>query len=96
MTKNPTIIMTWKTLGHDFHVPHLVGIADGKRLAVAAVTVFLDQVRHDFDGFTRRAAAFQGDKHQADLVHNAGGVNEIFAATESGLAESDLIFIDIT
>ena len=76
----------WRiALGHDLHVPDLIGVADAERLAVTAVAIFINQVGHHLDGFTCRSATFQGDEHQAAVIDDARGIHQFLAASEGGL-----------
>ena len=84
-----------RALGHHLHIPHLIGVADGERLAIAAIAVFFHQIGHDLDGVTGRGAALEGDKHEATVVDDAVGVHQFFAAAEGGLAEGHLVLVDI-
>ena len=82
--------------GHDFHVPHFVGIADAERLAVTSIAILLHQVGHHFDGFSGRLAALQSDEHEAAVVDDACRVHQLLATAKGGLTKGHLKFIDIT
>ncbi|MBQ5434966.1 MAG: PD40 domain-containing protein, partial [Bacteroidales bacterium] len=79
----------------DFHDPGLFRVGDRERLAFGGVAVFGQQVADRGDGFPGGAGALEREVDQRAVVDQAVGIGQPFAAAEGGLADDELVFIDV-
>ena len=91
----PHYFLAAGTLPHHLHNPSLVGVADGKCLAAGAITIGLHQACHHLDGLSRGLGTLQGDINEAAVIYQSRGVYHLWPSAIGGLANGDLVFIDI-
>ena len=82
-------------LANHLEDPHLFGVADAERLALADVAVVGHQLAHALDGFAGGLGALQGDVNQAAVVDDALAFPEAFEAAVGRLADSQLVFVHV-
>ena len=64
----------------DFEVPYFVRIGNGKTFAPVAITIFLDQVAHQTDGFACGSTTLQGNLGQFFDHEHTFLVDQLFPA----------------
>ena len=83
-------------LADEFENPHLVGVADGKTLAFAAIAIVGHHLGHPVDGLAGVLGALQGDVDERAVVDALHFVlPALLTAAVSGLADGQLVFVHV-
>ena len=84
-----------RSFANHFHNPDFVGVGNGETLALAGIAVFLDERGHHLNGFARRAAALQAQRHQADVVDTLVFAIQFGAAAKGSFGDGHLVLVDL-
>ncbi len=81
------------SFANQFHNPHFVGIADGKRFAGAGIPVLFHQFGNYFNGFAGGFGTLRCQKHQSCIIHQACCIDQFAAPAKCRFTYGNLMFV---